>query len=117
MLCEYSLWVHIYKTSYELLTINIVKAGNTKGGGKYHCTIDLLFRSIFAKLPMNFLQSIFWMGCLIDKVKRPYQVNLASLRQGILKGGSTIVPLTSCLTGLAYAESQLTISVFICKTE
>ncbi len=53
-----------------------LRQGILKGGVKYHCTIDLLFRSIFTKLLMNFLQSIFWMGCLIDKVKKPYQVNL-----------------------------------------
>jgi hypothetical protein len=39
------------------------------------------------------------------------------LNQGILKGGSITVPLTSCLTGLESAVWQLTISVFICKTD
>jgi hypothetical protein len=34
------------------------------------------------------------------------------LKQGILKGGSTTVPLTSCLTGLESAVWQLTIFVF-----
>jgi hypothetical protein len=37
--------------------------------------------------------------------------------QGILKGGSITVPLTSCLTGLESAVGQLTIFVFICKTD
>ncbi len=36
--------------------------------------------------------------------------------QGILKGGSITVPLTSCLTGLESAVWQMTIFVFICKT-
>ena len=37
--------------------------------------------------------------------------------QGILKGGSITLPLTSCLTGLELAVWQLTIFVFICKTD
>ncbi len=37
--------------------------------------------------------------------------------QGILKGGSITVPLTSCLTGLESAVWQLTTFVFICKTD
>jgi hypothetical protein len=41
------------------------------------------------------------------------------LEQGILitKGGSITVPITSSLTGLEPAVSQLTIFVFICKTD
>jgi hypothetical protein len=37
--------------------------------------------------------------------------------QGILKGGSITVPLTSCWTGSELAVGQLTIFVFICKTD
>jgi len=37
--------------------------------------------------------------------------------QGILKGGSITVLLTSCLTGLESAVWQLIIFVFICKTD
>jgi len=33
------------------------------------------------------------------------------------EGGSITVPLTSCFTGLESAVRQLTIFVFICKTE
>ncbi len=36
---------------------------------------------------------------------------------GNAKGGSITVPLTSCLTGLESAAWQLTIFVFICKTD
>jgi hypothetical protein len=36
---------------------------------------------------------------------------------GNTKGGSITVPLTSCLTGLESAVWQLTIFVFIWKTE
>jgi hypothetical protein len=36
---------------------------------------------------------------------------------GNTKGGSITVPLTSCLTGLESALWQLTIFVFICKTD
>jgi hypothetical protein len=36
---------------------------------------------------------------------------------GNTKGGSITVQLTSCLTGLESAISQLTIFVFICKTD
>jgi hypothetical protein len=36
---------------------------------------------------------------------------------GNTKGGSIIVPLTSCLTGLESAVWQLTIFIFICKTD
>ncbi len=39
------------------------------------------------------------------------------LKQGILKGGSNTVPLTSCLTGLESAVWQPTFFVFICKTD
>jgi hypothetical protein len=39
------------------------------------------------------------------------------IRQGILKGGSITVPLTSCLTGLELVVCQQTIFVFICKTD
>ncbi len=39
------------------------------------------------------------------------------LTQGITNGGSTTVPLTSCLTGLESAVWQLTIFVFIYKTD
>ncbi len=40
-----------------------------------------------------------------------------TLNQGILKGGRNTVPLASCLTGLESAVWQLTIFVFICKTD
>jgi hypothetical protein len=36
---------------------------------------------------------------------------------GSTKGGSITVPLTSCLTGLESAAWQVTIFVFICKTD
>jgi len=36
---------------------------------------------------------------------------------GNTKGGSITVPLASCLTGLDSAVWQLTIFVFICKTD
>jgi hypothetical protein len=36
---------------------------------------------------------------------------------GNTKGGSITVQLTSCLTGLELAVCQLTIFVFICKTD
>jgi len=36
---------------------------------------------------------------------------------GNTKGGSITVPLTSCLTGLEWAVGQLTIFVYICKTD
>ncbi len=36
---------------------------------------------------------------------------------GDTKGGSIAVPMTSCLTGLESAVCQLTIFVFICKTD
>jgi hypothetical protein len=39
-----------------------------------------------------------------------------SLTELQLLGGSIIVPLTSCLTGLESAVWQLKIFVFICKT-
>ncbi len=38
------------------------------------------------------------------------------LQQGILTGGSITVPLT-CLTGLESAVLELTIVIFICKTD
>jgi hypothetical protein len=39
------------------------------------------------------------------------------LEAGNTKGGSITVPLTSCLAGLESAVWQLTIFVFICKTD
>jgi hypothetical protein len=39
------------------------------------------------------------------------------LAPGNTKGGSITVPLTSCLTGLKSPVLQLTIFVFICKTD
>jgi hypothetical protein len=39
------------------------------------------------------------------------------IMQGILKGGSITVPLTSYLTGLELAVQQVTIFVFIWKTD
>ncbi len=36
---------------------------------------------------------------------------------GNTKGGSITVPFTSCLTGLESAVRQLTIFVYICKTD
>ncbi len=39
------------------------------------------------------------------------------LLTGNTKGGSITVPLTCCLTGLESAVLQLTIFVFICKTD
>jgi hypothetical protein len=38
-------------------------------------------------------------------------------KPGNTKGGSITLPLTSCLTGLESAVRQLTIFVFICKTD
>jgi hypothetical protein len=43
--------------------------------------------------------------------------NLAHACPGNTKGGSITIPLTSCLTGLESAVWQLTIFVFICKTD
>ncbi len=42
---------------------------------------------------------------------------ILSVVPGNTKGGSITVPLTSCLTGLESAVWQLTIFVFICKTD
>jgi hypothetical protein len=39
------------------------------------------------------------------------------INPGNTRGGSITVPLTSCLTGLESAVQQLTIFVFICKTD
>jgi hypothetical protein len=43
--------------------------------------------------------------------------NTQRAEPGNTKGGSITVPLTSCLTGLVSAVSQLTIFVFICETD
>ncbi len=42
---------------------------------------------------------------------------LLMLKTGNTKGGSIIVPLTSCLTGLESDIQKLTIFVFICKID
>jgi hypothetical protein len=53
--------------------------------------------------------------------KRVYKLihfNLSTyITPGNPKWGSITVPLTSCLTGLEFAVCQLTIFVFICKTD
>jgi hypothetical protein len=46
-----------------------------------------------------------------------WQKKSASLKAGNTKGGSITVPLTSCLTGLVSVVLQLTIFVFIFKTD
>jgi hypothetical protein len=46
-----------------------------------------------------------------------YNNNMYIVLAGNTKGGSITVPLTSCLTGLESAVWQLTIFVFICKTD
>jgi len=43
--------------------------------------------------------------------------NVLNCLPGNTKGGSIPVPLTSCLTGLELAVKQLTIFIFICKTD
>jgi hypothetical protein len=42
---------------------------------------------------------------------------MVKVKAGNSKGGSITVPLTSCLTNLESAVWQLTILVFICKTD
>jgi hypothetical protein len=49
------------------------------------------------------LNHFFWVGFMVSA--------------GNTEGGSMTVPLTPCLTGLESAVWQLTIFVFICKTE
>jgi hypothetical protein len=39
----------------------------------------------------DFLQSIFWMGCLIDKVKRPFNGNPVQLRPPDLNNDRKII--------------------------
>jgi len=51
------------------------------------------------------------------KFERQLWVILWSLTPGNTKGGSITVTLTSCLTDLESAVWQLTIFVFICKTD
>jgi hypothetical protein len=42
---------------------------------------------------------------------------VAILESGNTKGGSIIVPLASCLTGLESTARKVTIFVFVCKTD
>jgi len=83
-------------------------------------TVKLLFRTLLSsssRTPINRDIRI-----LNEPGSNRYDHNegvkkLFYLNQGILNGGSITVLLTSCLTGLESAVRQLTIFVFICKTD
>ncbi len=67
---------------------------------------------------LTFKRHLCGLGSLAKCSHCPYCGNdQVGRNQGILKGGSITVPLTSFLTGLESAVLQLTISVFICKTD
>jgi hypothetical protein len=51
----------------------------------------------------------------LDNKENVDEIHTPSL--GNTKGGSITVPLTSCLAGLESVAKQLTIFVFICKTD
>jgi len=63
-----------------------------------------LLNWFFSSKLLSFFKTL---QCLIGHTHTP----------GNTKGGSITVPLTSCLTGLESAVWQLTIFVFICKTD
>ncbi len=68
-------------------------------------------------LPLILLIHAWSEYCLYTEKKTPKNLlpkRRYLLKQGILKGGSITVLLTSCLTGLESAVWQLTIFVFIC---
>jgi hypothetical protein len=55
--------------------------------------------------------------CTVHKGIENHLVMRQSKEPGNTKGGSITVPLTSYLTGLESAEWQLSVFVFICKTD
>jgi hypothetical protein len=55
--------------------------------------------------------------CAASNITGQLNDDLVSVSPGNTKGGSITVPLTSCLTALESAVSQLTIFVFICKRQ
>jgi hypothetical protein len=55
--------------------------------------------------------------CLNLKCAKCAALSVLIANAGNTKGGSITVLLTSCLTGLELAVRQLTIFVFICKTD
>jgi hypothetical protein len=75
-------------------------------------SITLLESSVMLpEPPIMLLENIYNAG-----VTHGYR-NLFIVPSGNTKGGSITVPLTSCLTGLELVVGQLTIFVFICKTD
>ncbi len=70
-----------------------------------HYGSQLIFLEILTK---------FWEKNFQKKTSRTDQRDVVP---GNTKGGSITVPLTSCLTGFESAVWQLTILVFICKTD
>ncbi len=88
---------------------------------EYIYSLVLLAKSFFI-VPVNCMytacnsaRNIAWTICKC--CKSCYRERVLKCKPGNTKGGSITVPLTSCLTGLGPAIWQLTIFVFICKTD
>jgi hypothetical protein len=76
----------------------------------FHCLKTFLYKSLILQLKLGTSTGSFVF------LLYPHTIQL-SHSAGNTKGGSITVPLTSCLTGLESAIRQLTMFVFICKTD
>ncbi len=72
------------------------------------------FQSTFHMAEKHLSEKCIWPNQAPSTSGWPVLKNIAA---GNTKGGSITVLLTSCLTGLESAVWQLTIYVFICKTD
>ncbi len=77
-----------------------------KGLGYLYVNIRL------AKQPRTVLLKVTWLASLMEMI-----AVLLDSTPGNTKGGSITVLLTSCLIGFESAAWQLTIYIFICKTD
>ncbi len=83
-----------------------------KGLGYVHVNIGL------AKHPRSVLLKVTWLASLMEMIGLKWNiVVLLDSTPGNTKGGRITVLLTSCLIGLESAVWQLTIYIFICKTD
>ncbi len=78
----------------------------------YILMLQRLKHSTVSKIKLFLLSKI----CSVYHFRATYKLIFALHNARNTKGGSIIVRLTSCLTGLESAVWQLTIFIFICKT-
>jgi hypothetical protein len=89
-----------------------LKVNKAKGLGYLYVNIGL------AKQPRSVLLKVTWLASLMEMIRLKWNiVVLLDSTSGNTKGGSITVLLTSCLIVFESAAWQLTIYIFICKTD